>query len=68
MGAGQTYQWAVSYPDMVARACPFCGSSKTSERNIVFLELSSSSQLEYHDPAEKERVIKPVRADFFRSK
>jgi homoserine acetyltransferase len=42
MGAGQTYQWAVSYPDMVARACPFCGSSKTSERNIVFLELSSS--------------------------
>ena len=26
------------------------------------------SQLEYHDPAEKERVIKPVRADFFRSK
>lgn len=27
------------------------------------------SQLdEYHDPAEKERVIKPVRADFFGSK
>jgi len=38
MGAGQTYQWAVSYPDMVQRACPFCGSSKTSEHNIVFLE------------------------------
>jgi homoserine O-acetyltransferase len=38
MGAGQAYQWAVSFPDMVQRACPFCGSSKTSEHNIVFLE------------------------------
>ena len=38
MGAGQTYQWAVSYPDMVQRAAPFCGSSKTSEHNFVFLE------------------------------
>ena len=38
MGAGQTYQWCVSYPEMVERACPFCGSSKTSEHNIVFLE------------------------------
>ena len=38
MGAGQTYQWAVSFPDMVQRACPFCGSSKTSEHNVVFLE------------------------------
>ena len=38
MGAGQTYQWAVSYPEMVQRACPFCGSSKTSEHNFVFLE------------------------------
>jgi homoserine O-acetyltransferase len=38
MGAGQTYQWCVSFPDMVQRACPFCGSSKTSEHNIVFLE------------------------------
>jgi len=38
MGAGQTYQWAVSHPEMVQRACPFCGSSKTSEYNIVFLE------------------------------
>jgi homoserine O-acetyltransferase len=28
MGAGQTYQWAVSYPDMVQRALPFCGSPR----------------------------------------
>jgi homoserine O-acetyltransferase/O-succinyltransferase len=38
MGAGQTYQWAVSYPEMVPRILPFCGSAKTSPHNIVFLE------------------------------
>lgn len=38
MGAGQTYQWAVSYPDMVKRILPFCGSAKTSLHNFVFLE------------------------------
>ncbi|WP_027946251.1 alpha/beta fold hydrolase [Amycolatopsis taiwanensis] len=38
MGAGQTYQWAVSFPDMVKRILPFCGSAKTSRHNIVFLE------------------------------
>ena len=38
MGAGQTYQWAVSHPEMVPRILPFCGSAKTSEHNIVFLE------------------------------
>ena len=38
MGAGQTYQWAVSYPDMVERILPFCGSAKTSKHNFVFLE------------------------------
>jgi homoserine O-acetyltransferase/O-succinyltransferase len=38
MGAGQTYQWAVSHPDMVERIAPFCGSSRTSPHNVVFLE------------------------------
>jgi homoserine O-acetyltransferase/O-succinyltransferase len=38
MGAGQTYQWGVSYPNMVERIFPFCGSAKTSLHNIVFLE------------------------------
>jgi len=38
MGAGQTYQWAVSHPEMVQRAVPFCGSSVTSPHNQVFLE------------------------------
>ncbi|MDF5754258.1 alpha/beta fold hydrolase [Spongiactinospora sp. TRM90649] len=38
MGAGQTYQWGVSHPDMVERIAPFCGSSHTSLHNKVFLE------------------------------
>lgn len=38
MGAGQTYQWAVSHPEMVQRIAPFCGSSRTSPHNRVFLE------------------------------
>jgi homoserine O-acetyltransferase/O-succinyltransferase len=38
MGGGQTYQWGVSYPDMVERIMPFCGSARTSLHNIVFLE------------------------------
>ena len=38
MGAGQTYQWAVSHPEMVERAAPFCGSSVTAPHNKVFLE------------------------------
>ena len=36
MGAGQTYQWALSHPEMVPRILPFCGSAKTSLHNIVF--------------------------------
>jgi homoserine O-acetyltransferase len=38
MGAGQTYQWAVSFPEMVPRILPFCGSARTSPHNQVFLE------------------------------
>lgn len=38
MGAGQTYQWGVTYPDMMDGLLPFCGSVKTSPNNVVFLE------------------------------
>lgn len=38
MGAGQTYQWAASYPGMVERIAPFCGSARTSAHNKVFLD------------------------------
>jgi len=38
MGAQQTFQWAASHPDMVARIAPFCGTAKTTPHNLVFLE------------------------------
>ena len=38
MGAGQTYQWAVSHPQMVERMLPFCGSPRTAPHNQVFLQ------------------------------
>jgi homoserine O-acetyltransferase len=38
MGAQQSYQWAVSHPDMVERIAPFCGTAKTTPHNIVFLQ------------------------------
>eukprot|EP00756_Hemistasia_phaeocysticola_P036196 Hpha_TRINITY_DN16627_c0_g7::TRINITY_DN16627_c0_g7_i1::g.180398::m.180398/K00641/metX; homoserine O-acetyltransferase len=38
MGAQQTFGWASQYPEMVPRAAPFCGSSKTAPHNFVFLE------------------------------
>ena len=38
MGAQQSFQWACLFPEMVKRVAPFCGSSKTSPHNFVFLE------------------------------
>ena len=38
MGAQQSYQWAVGYPQMVQRCVPICGSARTSPHNYVFLE------------------------------
>lgn len=38
MGAQQTYQWAVSHPDMVERIAPFCGTARTTPHNVVFLQ------------------------------
>jgi homoserine O-acetyltransferase/O-succinyltransferase len=38
MGAQQTFQWAVSHPQMVERIAPFCGTAKTTPHNLVFLE------------------------------
>jgi len=38
MGAQQTFQWAVSYPQMVERMAAFCGTAKTTPHNTVFLE------------------------------
>jgi homoserine O-acetyltransferase len=38
MGAQQAYQWAVSYPQMVERIAPSCGTARTTPHNAVFLE------------------------------
>jgi pimeloyl-ACP methyl ester carboxylesterase len=45
MGAGQTYQWATSYPDFMEICVPFCGAAKTSLHNQVFLEGVKSALL-----------------------
>lgn len=38
MGALQTFHWGAMYPDMMDLLAPFCGSSKCSRHNKVFLE------------------------------
>ncbi|PHH60981.1 hypothetical protein CDD81_996 [Ophiocordyceps australis] len=38
MGAGQTYEWIVQFPDFCKLAVPFCGSARTALHNQVFLE------------------------------
>jgi homoserine acetyltransferase len=38
MGAQQTFQWGVSYPEMVARLVPWCGAARTSPHTHVFIE------------------------------
>lgn len=38
MGAQQTYEWAVRYPDMVRRAAPIAGTAKNTEHDFVFTE------------------------------
>lgn len=38
MGAQQTYEWAVRYPDMVQRAAPIAGTAKTTHHDKLFSE------------------------------
>ena len=37
MGAEQTYEWAVRFPDMVKRALPFAGTAKTTAHDYIFV-------------------------------
>src|SRR2546430_2109923 len=53
MGAGQTYQWAVSYPGMVPRIVPFCGSARDRPHNNGVLEGGPAAPTA--DPAWKNR-------------
>lgn len=38
MGAQQSYEWAVRYPDFVKRIAPMAGTAKNSEHDFIFAE------------------------------
>lgn len=38
MGAQQTYEWAVRFPDMVKRAAPIAGTAKNTAHDFLFTE------------------------------
>jgi homoserine O-acetyltransferase/O-succinyltransferase len=38
MGAQQTYEWAVRYPDFVRRAAPIAGTAKNTDHDFLFTE------------------------------
>ena len=38
MGAQQTYEWAVRYPDMIQRAAPIAGTARNSLHDFLFAE------------------------------
>ncbi|MEM7465408.1 MAG: alpha/beta fold hydrolase [Pseudomonadota bacterium] len=38
MGAQQTYEWAVRYPDMVKRAAPIAGTAKNTDHDFLFTQ------------------------------
>jgi homoserine O-acetyltransferase/O-succinyltransferase len=38
MGAQQTYEWAVRYPDMVKRAAPIAGTARNTTHDFLFTE------------------------------
>ncbi len=38
MGAEQTYEWAVRYPDMVRRAAPIAGTARTTAHTALFAQ------------------------------
>ncbi|MGD0472950.1 MAG: alpha/beta fold hydrolase [Candidatus Velthaea sp.] len=38
MGAQQTYEWAVRYPDMVKRAAPIAGTARNTEHDFIFTQ------------------------------
>jgi homoserine O-acetyltransferase len=38
MGAEQTFEWAVRFPDMVARAAPIAGTARTTDHTKLFAQ------------------------------
>ena len=43
MGAAQTYEWAVRYPDMVKRAAPIAGTAQTTPHNHMFVRMHENA-------------------------
>jgi homoserine O-acetyltransferase len=65
MGAQQSYQWAVSYPQMVERCVPICGSARTSVHNYVFLEgvtAALRADAAWQDGAYEQQPVRGLRA------
>jgi homoserine O-acetyltransferase len=65
MGAQQTFQWAASHPEMVARIAPFCGTAKTTPHNDVFLQGVGSALMAdaaWMDGNYQDQPVKGVRA------
>ncbi len=52
MGAQQTYEWAVRYPDMVKRAAPICGTAKNTDHDFLYTQ--SLMDAITSDPAYKD--------------
>jgi homoserine O-acetyltransferase len=60
MGAQQTYEWAVRFPEMVPRAAAFAGTARTPVHNQIFIDLHTELMASdpafrggsYHDSAE----------------
>jgi homoserine O-acetyltransferase len=52
MGAQQAFHWGCAHPELVERIAPFCGSARTAEHNIVFLD--SIKAVLTADPAWKD--------------
>lgn len=43
MGAQQTYEWAVRYPDMVKRAAPIAGTARCTPHDLLYTDVVSEA-------------------------
>lgn len=49
MGGQQVYEWAVRYPDMVARAAPIAATARISHHQVIFVDACADALMS--DPA-----------------
>jgi len=43
MGAQQTYEWAIRFPDMVSRAAPIAGTAKCTPHDALYVDVFSDA-------------------------